>query len=103
MVDVREAIDAIDAELVALIAKRFAYIDRAAELKLAAGLHARIPERVQQVVDQVRQHADVLNIDADLIEMIWRALIENAIAREERLMGPTPPLDPTESGTQNTL
>ena len=87
MADVREAIDAIDGELVSLFAKRFTYIDRAAELKPSVGLPPRTADRVQQVLDQVRQHARQHNLDPDLLETIWRALIENSIAREAKAMG----------------
>ena len=86
MGELREAIDALDANLVALLAKRFAYIDRAAELKPLAGLPPRTVDRVQQVVDQVRALAVTHAIDLDLIEKIWRDLIEAAIAREMQLM-----------------
>ena len=86
MGELREAIDALDANLVALLAKRFAYIDRAAELKPLAGLPPRTVDRVQQVVDQVRALAVTHAIDLDLIEKIWRDLIKAAIAREMQLM-----------------
>jgi isochorismate pyruvate lyase len=47
MAELREEIDRVDAELVALIARRVACIDRAAQLKRAAGLPARITPRVE--------------------------------------------------------
>jgi len=86
MGELRQAIDAIDTDLVALLAKRFTYIDRAAEIKLLVGLPPRTSDRVQQVIDQVRAQAIELNLDPDLIENIWSQLIENSIARETRLM-----------------
>ena len=86
MGELREAIDALDANLVALLAKRFAYIDRAAELKPLAGLPPRTVDRVQQVVDQVRALAVTHAINPDLIEKIWRDLIEAALALEMQLM-----------------
>ena len=93
MGELREAIDALDANLVALLAKRFAYIDRAAELKPLAGLPPRTVDRVQQVVDQVRALAVTHAIDLDLIEKIWRDLIKAAIAREMQLMSYEQTLD----------
>ena len=86
MGEVREAIDVLDSNLVALLAKRFASIDRAADLKPRAGLPPRTVDRVQQVVDQVRALAVTLAIDPDLIEKNWRDLIKAALAREMQLM-----------------
>lgn len=90
MGELRDAIDSLDADLIALLAKRFAYIDRAAQLKPAIGMPARTTDRVQQVIDQVRTRASALNLDPDLIETLWRALIENSITREEKAMGLKP-------------
>lgn len=87
MADVRVAIDALDRDLVEAFAKRFSYIDRAAELKLQAGLSARIPERIEQVVQNVRAHANERGLDPDLVEKLWRELIEASIVREENMMG----------------
>ena len=87
MAELREAIDRLDQDLIAMIAKRFTYIDRAAELKSLVGLPPRTTDRVQQVIDNVRRLASDAHLDPDLIETLWRALIENAIERETRLMG----------------
>jgi isochorismate pyruvate lyase len=87
MIELREAIDQLDQELIAMLAKRYTYIDRAAELKMRVGMPPRTIDRIKQVVAQVRQHAKDCNLDPDLIEVIWRALIENSIAREAKIMG----------------
>lgn len=86
MSELRQSIDALDRNLVETIAKRFAYTDRAAELKSAAGLPARIPERVEEVIANIRAHATELGLDPDLLETVWRNMIEASIAREEQLM-----------------
>lgn len=83
---VRAAIDALDAEIVALLARRMALIDRAAAIKTREDLPARIEWRVEQVVQNARHHAGMSGLDPDLAETVWRALIEHAIAREETLM-----------------
>jgi tRNA/rRNA methyltransferase len=84
MGELRAAIDAVDRALVGLFAERTAYIERAAELKRGNGLPARIPERVEEVVERVRAAADGAGLDPDLYETLWRRLIEAAIALEER-------------------
>ncbi|MFV0335638.1 MAG: chorismate mutase [Tropicimonas sp.] len=87
MAELRRQIDALDRDLVALLAERAAYIDRAAALKPGEGLPARIGVRVEQVVANVRAAAGEAGLDADLAEALWRRLIDWSIAREERSMG----------------
>ncbi|MGD9865189.1 MAG: chorismate mutase [Pseudodonghicola sp.] len=87
MRDLRQSPDALDRELIRLLADRAACIDRAAELKLAEGLPARIPERVEQVAGSARRNAAGAGLDPDLAETLWREMIEWAIAREETVLG----------------
>lgn len=78
----RTQIDALDRELVHLLRRRAGYIDRAIEIKSEAGLPARIPDRVEDVVTKVRATAIEEDLDPDLIEILWRQLIDWSIARE---------------------
>lgn len=87
MADLRAEIDRIDGRLVALLAERAGYIDRAAEIKPALGLPARIDDRVEQVVEKVRARAMAEALDPDLAEALWRRLIDWSIAREEAKIG----------------
>ncbi len=86
MAPLRAEIDEIDRDLVALLARRVACIDRAIEIKQAAGLPARIDARVEEVVSRVRREAAACGADPDLIEALWRQIIEWSIAREERVL-----------------
>jgi isochorismate pyruvate lyase len=83
MADIRAEIDRLDAELVALFAQRTAYIDRAAAIKEQVGLPARIEDRVEQVVENVRRHAVAHGLPPDKLEKLWRKLIDWSIEREE--------------------
>ena len=87
MPELRDQIDALDAEIVALLAERAGYIDRATTLKPALGWPARIPDRIEEVVAKVRGTAETEGLDPDLTEALWRRLIDWSIAREERGMG----------------
>ncbi|MFZ5751895.1 MAG: chorismate mutase [Pseudomonadota bacterium] len=88
MAEIRGEIDRLDETLVRLFAERAAYIDRAAEIKAGADLPARIETRVEQVVANVRRHADTYGLPPDLVEKLWRRLIDWSIAREESRLGP---------------
>jgi isochorismate pyruvate lyase len=87
MAELRTEIDRLDAELVAMFALRAAYIDRAARIKSGVGMPARITSRVEEVVDNVRRHAETQGLPPDKIEKLWRKLIEWSIEREETYLG----------------
>ncbi|MEM8570957.1 MAG: chorismate mutase [Pseudomonadota bacterium] len=87
MPELRAFIDALDADLIEMLAIRARCMDRATELKPALGWPARIDSRVEEVVANVRQEAKRHNLDDVLIEVLWRQLIEWSIAREQRVLG----------------
>lgn len=91
MTELRAVIDDLDRQLVALLRRRQDCIDRAAELKPAEGMPARITARVEQVVANVRAHAAGAGLDPALAELLWRGMIDWSIAREERVLGPSGP------------
>ena len=88
MADIRAEIDRLDEELVHLFAQRAAYIDRAVVVKSGLKLPARITPRVEEVVANVRRHAETNGLPPDLVEKLWRRLIDWSIAREESMLGP---------------
>jgi isochorismate pyruvate lyase len=88
MAHIRAEIDRLDDDLVRLFAERAGYIDRAAEIKAGADLPARIDSRVEEVVQNVRRHAATYGLPPDLVEKLWRRLIDWSIAREESHLGP---------------
>jgi isochorismate pyruvate lyase len=87
MGDVRAAIDGIDDDLVALIARRFNYVDRAWQLKRAAGTEgAVVPWRIQQVIDRVKAQASAHGLPPDMVDMVgaqWRNMIGWFVQYEE--------------------
>ena len=88
MAEIRAEIDRLDEDLVRLFADRAGYIDRAAEIKAEVDLPARIEARVEEVVRNVRRHADTYGLPPELVEKLWRRLIDWSIAREESKLGP---------------
>jgi len=82
MAELRVQIDDLDRELIALLAQRARFIDRAITLKQQENLNARINSRVEQVIENVRSQAVANNLEPDLVEELWRTLIEWAIQRE---------------------
>ncbi len=88
MDELRAEIDRLDGDLVRLLAARATYIDQAARIKAVADLPARITPRVEEVVTNVRRHAMTHGLPPDLVEKLWRRLIDWSIAREESHLGP---------------
>lgn len=91
MADVRIGIDTLDPMLVSLVAERFAFIDRAADLKPALAMPARVGDRVEEVVANARAQAEGMGFDPDLTETLWRTMIDLAIEREEDKMASPQP------------
>lgn len=88
MAEIRSEIDRLDEDLVRLFAQRAGFIDRASEIKAEINLPARIEARVEEVVANVRRHAGTYGLPPDLVEKLWRRLIDWSIAREESRLGP---------------
>lgn len=86
MAELRAQIDLLDKDLVQMLVARAGYIDRAIALKTENGWPARIPERVEEVVINARDNAEVAGLDPDLIERLWRQLVDWSIAREARII-----------------
>ncbi len=89
MAALRGEIDALDERLIALLATRAEYIDRAIALKQINGWQARIPKRVEEVVTKVRNSAGAGGLDPELAETLWRQLMDWSIAREARVIRET--------------
>ena len=80
----RDRIDAIDEQLVALIAERMGVVDEVVKTKQAHGLPARLDDRIEEVVARVRAKAERIGAQPDLADVVWRTMIEWVIAYEDR-------------------
>ena len=81
MAELRLAIDALDQQLVALLARRQLYIERAALLKPNRSA-VRDETRVEDVVAKVLAAAKTAGLSGAIAEPVWRTLIEESIAHE---------------------
>ncbi|HKA64961.1 MAG TPA: chorismate mutase [Methyloceanibacter sp.] len=82
MEQVRAEIDRIDVALVDLIGERFTYVDRAWQLKQSPA-EARVPWRIQQVINRVRARAVEKGLPPELTEALWRQMIGWFVQYEE--------------------
>jgi chorismate mutase-like protein len=79
--EVRSAIDAVDRQLVKLLAERRGYVLQASRFKKTEG-DVRAPARVEQVIGKVRGLAEAEGIEPDLVEAVYRELIAGFIRLE---------------------
>ncbi|USU13690.1 chorismate mutase [Sphingomonadaceae bacterium OTU29THOMA1] len=81
MKEVRAGVDALDRELVTLLAQRFAYMDAAARIKPERG-HVRDEARKAAVIANARAEAERLGLPGGAIADLWEQLVEASIAYE---------------------
>lgn len=81
MIDVRAGVDDVDRRIVALIARRFGYMDAAARIKPDRAA-VRDEGRKAAVKARVDAAAKELNVDRALMARIYEDLIETSIAHE---------------------
>ena len=83
MDDVRRHIDALDDVLVPLLVTRGGYMTQAARIKQDAG-QVRDEERIEAIIERVRSRAAVEGGQPDVLEAIYRSMMEAYIAFEHR-------------------
>ncbi|MQW92675.1 chorismate mutase [Acinetobacter wanghuae] len=77
----RQQIDAIDTALVELIAARQFYVDQTTRFKKTE-TDLQSPDRMEQVIENVRAHAQLNSVDADAVEHLYREMFKYFIQRE---------------------
>ncbi|KTE09545.1 chorismate mutase [Sphingopyxis sp. H115] len=81
MTEVRAGVDQVDRELVALLVRRFGYMDAAARIK-AERTAVRDEARKAEVLDNVGREAAAAGLEPDRVRAVWNELVEQSIAYE---------------------
>lgn len=81
MAQVRAGVDALDRDLVTLLARRFAYMDAASRIKPTRDA-VRDEPRKAQVIANARAAAQDAGLPDDAIAALWDVLVEASIAYE---------------------
>ena len=82
--EIRAAIDAVDREIVRLLAERLRHTRDAARFKTDEG-EVEAPKRVEEVVAKVKARAAERGVPAEIVEPVYRALIAASIEDQRRL------------------
>jgi len=85
LADLRREIDAIDDEIIALLAQRLALVPDVVAYKLANGLPTVIPYRIEEVLTRNADHAARMGIPPADIRGIYERIIAAMCAAEDRL------------------
>ncbi|NNL47181.1 MAG: chorismate mutase [Acidimicrobiia bacterium] len=80
--ELRRGIDDIDREIVDLLAKRIELAVEIGRLKLQQGVDLRSPDREQGLLSVVRNEADRLGLDVDLVSSWFERILEYSRARQ---------------------
>jgi len=87
--EVRTQIDALDEQIVSLLAERSFYVQQAAGFKPTRA-DVVVPDRIEAIVTRVRALAAKDGMDQDTIEAIYRAMIQAFIAHEGQVWDKLP-------------
>jgi isochorismate pyruvate lyase len=79
--DIRAEIDRIDQQIVTLIGERAGYVQAAAKLKTSAA-DVRAAERLEAMLRQRRAWAEEQGLDPDMIEKLYRDMVNHFIRQE---------------------
>ena len=83
--DIRREIDAIDDEIIALLARRLTLVPDVVAYKLANGLPTIIPERIDEVLNRNIERATKMDIEPGAIRGIYERIIQAMCDAEDRL------------------
>lgn len=83
LTEIREQMDAIDRQIVALLAQRVGCVRAAAKFKTSAAAVAA-PDRVQAVLDTRRKWAEQAGLDGPTVEGFYRDIVAYCISEEKK-------------------
>ena len=81
--EIRAEMDAVDREIVALIARRVEYVRNAAKFKTNPATVAA-PERVAAVLKTRREWGEAAGLNGDVIEGFYRELVHYSVSEEHK-------------------
>lgn len=79
----RKEIDALDKELVELIARRYEIVKNVAVYKHRNNIPAVIPERVNQVRENAKDYGKRYGLPPQYLHDLWTRIIDEACALEQ--------------------
>jgi len=81
--EIRHGMDALDRQIIAILARRVEYVKAAAKFKTSAASVAA-PERVQKVLDTRRDWAVEAGLDGDVVRALYRDIVTYCVGEEKK-------------------
>lgn len=81
--EIREGMDAVDRQIIALIARRVDYVRNAAKFK-SSSANVAAPERVAAVLKTRRDWAEAAGLSGEVIEGLYRGLVAYSVSEEHK-------------------
>lgn len=82
----RDRIDTIDAELLALLAKRFSVTREVGRLKAEKSLDSFDPVREQQKLERLQAMAIESGLDPDFVHELFQSIFREVVANHRQLL-----------------
>jgi chorismate mutase-like protein len=86
LINFREKIDEIDEKIVGYIKERLEICKAVAEYKSQNDIPMMQPGRVQEVLNKRRELADRLSINPNLVENIYKLIVDEACILEDKII-----------------
>ena len=84
MYELRKELDLLDNDLIKLVSKRFKFIEEAAIIKDDVS-KIRDNDRIENIIKRLRELAIDNDISPDIVEKLWRFIIELSIELETEI------------------
>lgn len=84
MDELRKELDLLDNDLIKLVSKRFKFIEEAAIIKDDVS-KIRDNDRIEDIIKRLRELAIDNDISPDIVEKLWRFIIELSIELETEI------------------
>src|SRR5580693_627431 len=81
--EIREGMDALDREIIRILAQRVAYVKAAAKFKTSSAAVAA-PDRVQKVLDTRRDWAIAAGLDGEVVRGLYRDIVTYCVGEEKK-------------------
>jgi isochorismate pyruvate lyase len=79
--EIRDAIDALDYEIIALLGKRYEYVKAVVKFKTDEA-SVKAPDRIAAMLQKRRAWAEDVGMNPDIIEKLYRDLVNHFIQDE---------------------
>lgn len=83
----RQQMDAVDVEIIDLLAKRMELSEKVGEIKKAANMTVYQPARWREIIDTVTSRCDITGLDKDMVVALYEKIHHESIRRQLQILG----------------